>query len=258
MAITYRLCETNEEFDAIKALEVLVWEMPNYKAITTHTLHVLKHIGGIVMGAFDDEQMIGMAVAFPMQQVGQLWSHMAAVRPDYQGQGIGYDIKQAQRDIALGLGYTQMHWTFDPAMRGNAHFNFHLLGAKANIYHENFYGVMSDGINAGVPSDRFKAVWDLTRDTKPQDNLPNTISSLLNTENNMPIILGQASDDYHFVDCPYDFRELKANSLDLAIEWRFAMREVLQSVFADGYEVVDFINEHEAKKCCYILRKNNF
>ena len=255
MSIIYRLCSSNEDFADIKKLETLVWQMPEYEAITTHTLHVLKHIGGLVMGAFNDGEMIGMSVAFPTQAKGQLWSHMAAVLPKYQGRGIGYQIKQAQRDLALKMGYSHMHWTFDPAMRGNAHFNFHLLGAYANIYHENFYGLMSDGINAGVPSDRFEAIWDLTQATDVQDPISDTISFLLSSDNSAPIISNQASDAYHAVQCPYDYRALKAQSLDLAIEWRYRMREVLSSAFADGYRVIDFVTRHDSKQCWYVLKK---
>ena len=255
MQIAYRLCTTNEDFTAIKKLETQVWQMPEAEAITTHTLHVLKYIGGIVMGAFDDGQMIGMAVSFPTQAKGQLWSHMAAVLPEYQGQGIGYQIKQAQRDIAVKMGYSHMHWTFDPAMRGNAHFNFHLLGAYANIYHENFYGMMSDGINAGVPSDRFEAIWDLTQATAEKEPIPSNVSFLLASDNLTPIISAQASDTYHAVQCPYDYRALKAQSLNLAIEWRYKMREVLSSAFEQGYRVIDFVTNHDMKQCWYVLKK---
>ena len=255
MAIVYRLCTTNEDFADMKRLETLVWQMPEYEAITTHTLHVLKHIGGVVMGAFDEGKMIGMAVSFPTQARGQLWSHMAAVLPEYQGRGIGYQIKQAQRDIALKMGYSHMHWTFDPAMRGNAHFNFHLLGAYANIYHENFYGVMSDGINAGVPSDRFEAIWDLTQDTSEKEAIPSNISFLLTSDKSVPIISNQANDSFHAVQCPYDYGALKAQSLDLAIEWRYKMREVLSSAFEKGYQVIDFVTHHDSKQCWYVLKK---
>ena len=256
MAITYRLCETNEEFEAVKALEVLVWNMPNHsEAISAHTLHVLQHTGGIVMGAFDGDTMIGMAVAFSTKTAGLIWSHMAGIHPEYQGQGIGYQIKQAQRQIALGLGYREMRWTFDPAMRGNAHFNFHMLGARSNIYHHNFYGMMSDGINAGVPSDRFEVIWDLEAKESLRNDYPNELSFLLISEDDVPLISAQASDTYHAVQCPYDFHAMKAQNLDLAIQWRHSMREVLQSAFAKGYEIVDFVKQGEAKQCYYVLWK---
>lgn len=254
MPIDYRPCQTNEEFEAVKALEVSIWQMPKHEAITTHTLHVLQHTGGIVMGAFDDDTMIGMAVAFPTKTAGLIWSHMAGVHPDYQGQGIGYQIKQAQREIALGLGYSEMRWTFDPAMRGNAHFNFHLLGVTSNIYHHNFYGVMSDGINAGVPSDRFEVVWDLASDA-PQDDYPDDLEFLLRSDEGVPVISAQTRHTYHAVQCPYDFQAVKAQNLDLAIQWRQSMREVLQSAFAGGYDVVDFVNQREVEQCYYVLRR---
>ena len=56
-----------------------------------------------------------------------------------------------------------MHWTFDPLVRRNAYFNLHKLGARAvDQYLPDFYGRMTDGINAGdTTSDRLYIQWDV-------------------------------------------------------------------------------------------------
>ena len=54
-------------------------------------------------------------------------------------------------------------WTADPLVRGNAFFNLVKLGATMVAYHENFYGVLEDGFNAG-DSDRVVLRWDLASD----------------------------------------------------------------------------------------------
>lgn len=257
MGISYRVCTSNEEYDAVQKLEIAIWNMPSADdAITAHMMHVVTHTGGIVMGAFDGERMIGLAVGLATKFPGRLWSHMAGVHPDYQGQGIGYDIKQFQREWALKQGYTEMCWTFDPAMRRNAHFNFHLLGASTNSYHANFYGVMKDGINAGVPSDRFEVVWQLEADKKSSHEIPSDIPFLLEIDEQQPVITENRSEPYYAVICPYDFPALKAKNLDLAVQWRQAMREVLQSAFNHGYHVVDFVTNRDTKKCWYVLHRH--
>lgn len=163
MAIEYRVCTENPEFEQVTDMEILVWGMGERDVVSPHTLHVLTHAGGNVMGAFDGEQMIGCTVAFAMREPKRLWSHFAAVHPDYQGQKIGYTLKQKQREWALAQGLERMSWTFDPAMRRNAHFNFHLLHVQSNTYHVNFYGEMGDDINRGIASDRMEAMWFLTQ-----------------------------------------------------------------------------------------------
>ena len=51
-------------------------------------------------------------------------------------------------------------WAFDPLQAGNAHFNLARLGATAGRYVENMYGLRTDSLNAGVPTDRLIVEWD--------------------------------------------------------------------------------------------------
>lgn len=257
MTFSIRPCSTNDEFTAVATLEMAIWDVRPADAITPHMLHVIHHIGGIIMGAFDDEQMVGMAVATSMQQNGHLWSHMAGVLPAYQGQGIGYQIKQVQKEWALAHHYTTIHWSFDPAMRRNAHFNFRQLGATTRQYHKNFYGVMSDGLNAGVPSDRFEAIWDLSATQAPPKTPPNLPFLLCCDDNNQPQLGLDPNFDspFYSIACPYDFPAIKVQNLDLALEWRHAMRDAFHRAFEHAYHVVDFVTDRQAQRCHYVLHK---
>ena len=107
--------------------------------------------------------LAGFAYAFPGWRGGRaLWySHMAGVVPAYQGMGLGLRLKRAQRDAALAAGLDEIVWTYDPLQAGNARFNFARLGGIARRYHVDYYGVMTDGINHGLPSDRFEVDWQL-------------------------------------------------------------------------------------------------
>ncbi|HAJ38303.1 MAG TPA: hypothetical protein DCL15_21740, partial [Chloroflexi bacterium] len=88
---------------------------------------------------------------------------MAGVLPAWQGRGIGVRLKLAQRDAILAQGMTDwVTWTYDPLFRVNAVLNIHRLGAVCNTYQRDWYGVMKDGLNAGVPSDRCQVDWWLT------------------------------------------------------------------------------------------------
>lgn len=255
MSILYRQCRTNEDFAQVRDLEVTIWQMGAEDAITPHGQHMLTHIGGSVWGAFDSDypqKMIGMAVAFPMREGHQVWSHMTGVHPDYQGQGIGYQLKQVQREWALEAGYTEMRWTFDPAMRRNAHFNLTMLGATAQLYHHNFYGDMSDALNIGVPSDRLEAVWYLS-ETSDSEPLPDTMPMLLDSD---AVVLATPHADYHRVAIPWDFGALKRDHKVLALKWRDAMQETLQSAFNAGYVVVDCLTDHNNQQAWYVLKRS--
>jgi len=54
-----------------------------------------------------------------------------------------------------------MEWTFDPLEMKNAYLNPHKLGAIARRYEENFYGASSSRLQAGLPTDRLVAEWEL-------------------------------------------------------------------------------------------------
>ena len=89
-----------------------------------------------------------------------LYSQLTGVVPGYQSRGLGYEIKRLQRTIAHAEGIERIAWAFDPLQAGNAHFNLARLGASAGHYVENMYGLRTDALNAGVPTDRLIAEWD--------------------------------------------------------------------------------------------------
>lgn len=242
------------EFEACQALEMLIWKGTERDAITAHTLRVIAHTGGMIMGGYEGDKLVAMAIAFATQTPTCLWSHIVGVHPDYQSRGMGYAIKQEQRRWALANEYTQMRWTFDPARRRNAHFNFHLLGAYSARYHDHFYGDMQDALNRNVPSDRLEAVWDLEPTTR-LPTLPGEIASLLHCEQDHPQIAGIAHAAYHTVAIPYDYDAIKARDNELAVAWRVAMRAVLHPAFDAGYRLIDFVTDHDQRACHYLLAR---
>ena len=128
---------------------------------------------------------------------------------------------------------------------------------------------MRDGLNAGLPSDRFQVDWwlntkrverRLSRRSRPTLTLehyrlaeatllearldrgpmaypPEEIFSLIGT-----LLL---------VEIPSDFLALKIIDLSLARDWRFYSREVFEKAFAAGYLVTDFV--HADGRSFYVL-----
>jgi predicted GNAT superfamily acetyltransferase len=207
-----------------------------------------------------------MALMFPTDRNNhkRLWSHMAAVDPAYQGQGIGFGLKQFQRKWALEHGYQEISWTFDPLQRGNANLNLHVLGAITNIYHVNFYGEMTDDINVGLPSDRVEVNWRLRNPRVKQlseHKIPSpllTVSDisdeqyLLRSVENQPVNAPLSpKQNTYLVEIPTNINSLKQTSPDLALAWRIALRNALQSAFQAGYSAQDFLMIEG--RCYYVL-----
>jgi predicted GNAT superfamily acetyltransferase len=97
--------------------------------------------GAAVAATADNNTLVGFAYGF----VGfdgthpYLYSQAAFIDPDYQSQGIGRLLKQAQRDIATEAGLTSMRWAFDPLLSRNAHFNLDVLGARGVRFEPRYY-----------------------------------------------------------------------------------------------------------------------
>jgi predicted GNAT superfamily acetyltransferase len=257
-----RVLETIHEFEQAVEVEIAVWGLHALDAVPLSLIRAISHTGGLALGAFDNDVMVGIVFAFPARLIGKsmLWSHMTGVLPQYQAQGIGFKLKQKQREWALANGYDEIGWTFDPLKRGNAKFNLHRLGVTANVYHINFYGQMEDAINVGTPSDRLEVIWqlnDMRVAALSKGKTPNTDYPIISSENTIlmavdtfPVLTLDFASPLMFAEIPSTLNHLSA---DLADAWRLALREALQAAFACGYSAVDFIQT--AEKHFYVLQR---
>jgi predicted GNAT superfamily acetyltransferase len=166
-----------------------------------------------------------------------------------EGRRLGFDLKQHQRLWCLERGVKVMEWTFDPLVRRNAYFNFNKLGAEAREYLVNFYGEMTDGINAGEESDRILVNWRL--DSRKADEAaagrPHNptaddlqrwkIDSLLSLGPGGEPVPGSSGARVVMCQTPEDIVALRRSDPRLARAWRIAMRNALSSAFDAGYAI---------------------
>lgn len=258
MTIDYRILTHMDEFEQAVDLEIAIWGVSPRDALPSHLLHMSSLNGGLCMGAYSDQRMVGMSFALPVRQ-GQrwvLWSYMTGVHPAYQRSGIGYHLKQHQREWAQQQGYRAVRWTFDPLQRGNANFNIRHLGAVSSVYHDNYYGKMTDSINAGLPSDRIEVEWKVTPPKARQRtriDLDQVQFALKADESGKPLVaeIGAESSLSLLIEIPSDLPLLKTAQPDAALHWRMALRQVLHDAFERGYAVTDFA--HIENRWCYVL-----
>ncbi len=265
--IIIRALTNMADLSATADLQKAIWEMHDVEVASPHTLRAIVHSGGAVFGAESDGRLVGFCFGFAALRDREiwLWSHMAGVLPEMQGSGIGFLLKQAQREWALAKGYRRMAWTFDPMQSGNANFNFNRLGVTAGRYSVDHYGEMQDGINAGLASDRLEAQWQL--------DSPKVIalaeSSFLQSEDDLPDALKMVVSDKRGalqyrqpptssgmvfgVEIPADIAELKLFDLKRAKQWQLYVRAAMTEMLAAGYGVTGFIRQGD--KAWYVLSR---
>jgi len=272
---TIRLLVTPQEMTAVEALQRLVWSGSETDVIPVHMLLAAVHNGGIILGAFDKGDLVGVVFCFPgisNTPAGlqiKHHSHILAVHPDRIGEGIGYNLKRAQRRMVHKQGLELITWTYDPLLSRNAHINITRLGAVCKTYLRSEYGDMQDGLNAGLPSDRFKVDWWLRSNrVKRRLSRPSRAGYTLDHHLAENAVLFEAvsargnyprppkvdqipKDKRLVVEIPFEFQSLKAADLSLAHDWRMETRKIFEAAFARGYMVMDFV--HSGARSFYIL-----
>ena len=153
-----------EQLQAAQRLFTEVWRPAEGQPppVTGELLRALAHAGSYVVGAYAGTRMVGASAGFftaPPEPA--LHSHITGVAPQGQHHGVGFALKVHQRAWALARGVPRIIWTFDPLVARNAWFNLAKLGATPSAYLEDFYGPMTDAINAGMASDRLLVTWNL-------------------------------------------------------------------------------------------------
>lgn len=262
--IDIRVLHTIPELEAAVDVQIGVWGLHPRNAVPSSIMHVMTLQGGLVLGAYEADLMVGVLVALPAQHNGKwiLWSHMTGVHPRYQRRGIGVALKRFQREWALTQGYHRIGWTVDPLQRGNAHFNFHLLGQDAalisNTYHINFYGEMNDNINRGIPSDRIEAMWCVDQRSlhEPLDSeAPMLLSVGDDLQPVRAIHVQQWEASTVRVAIPRSLDIVRSKAAEAVLAWRLALRETLGEAFTNGYRIVDFSSTPDVN--AYILRRSS-
>jgi predicted GNAT superfamily acetyltransferase len=240
--------------EAREAADVLarVWSMPDGHApITPEMTWALAHAGNYVSVARLHGEVVGAVVAFRgSDEVGvHLHSHMAGLVEPHQGGSIGFALKLHQRAWALAHGLHRITWTFDPLVARNAYFNVVKLGAVVSRYYADFYGVLSDDLNAGDQSDRCLVTWwlgDERATAAAAGDVQSVDVSALRADGAVVTLDvdaegGPLRGDGHgpvlLCRMPVDAIALRASAPALARAWRLALRSVLQPALADGFVV---------------------
>ncbi len=229
------------------------WGMDSVGTLIKDIVSAMRYHGGVVIGAYDEEKMVGMHFSFPGYRNGKvyLYSHMTGVVSGLKYSGIGYMLKMKQREWALENGYDLIAWTYDPIMSLNASFNLRKLGTISRCYINNFYGKMDDAINRGIPTDRVVTEWWIGKEKKSTGNYIPINSFSSEYEYQFPPVADDLPAKILF-KIPADFTAMKKKDKDLALKWRMYVRETLTDLFSKGYVAMGF----DKKENAYLLDGN--
>ena len=242
-----------EELRELQALWAVIWERPDAPPVNTDMLRALSHSGSYVAGARVGGRLVGGLVGWlGARTVNDLHmhSHILGVVADAQVAGVGFELKQHQRRWCLERGVETIEWTTDPLVRRNAYFNLNKLGAGASEYLVNFYGVMTDGLNAGEESDRLLISWELDSPRAQaaagghavEPDIPRLLDdgavAMLSVGDAGEPVRGAASGARVLIcQVPEDIVALRHADPALARAWRLALREALRDALQSGHAV---------------------
>lgn len=260
-----RQVSTEAEFHGIEEVQRDAWQFSDLDIVPAATLMATAHAGGCVLGAFDNDLMIGFAYGFLAFEDGRvsLHSHMLGVKPEYRNAQAGFYMKLAQREFALSRRLDEITWTYDPLQSLNAHLNFGKLGVIAERYIVNFYGeATSSPLHQGFGTDRLWVRWLIASHhvksrIQRDQSVARTANRIADLEEavNMALVVNEAGQprlqdfaarlayDSCMIEIPHDITALKQREPQSGIVWRQATRAAFLAAIDAGFVVEDFLRD---------------
>ena len=275
-SIIIRDFESIAEMRAVEEMQKEVWGCDDRDVVPALTLIPSIAVGGILVGAFDKDELVGFAYGFIGLEDGEVTLHsdMLAVKAAYRDHQLGFKLKLAQRERAIAQGIARMTWTFDPLQSRNAHLNFAKLGVVSDCYKINFYGeTTSSFLHQHMGTDRLWVSWPLKservkgriekRENKRQSPLElKNIERLVGVDaNNSPVRSELRTNGVEqikqgvVIEIPNEIGALQQENPDLAVHWREATRAAFVEALGAGFIVTEFYGATKGEGGCgvYLL-----
>ncbi len=258
-----------EEFRQLVDVQASAWRMgkDRTEATPSHVLKAAADNSGIVVGAFDLEtgRAVGFAWGFLARDEEGLYhySHQSAVIEELKYSGLGFRIKQAQRELALEQGLVRARWTFDPLQGLNTRFNLGKLGVVSWEYVVNYYGEINDEINRGLRTDRLKVWWFLDservrrkangelRSPSLKEALEAGAEEVIELESGVPIGFRKVESELVLIEVPYSVSD--ARERGTVGQWREYTARAMLYYMGRGYIDFEAVYDRESKRVFHLL-----
>jgi predicted GNAT superfamily acetyltransferase len=257
------ICDIDSVSDMhqVEALEKEIWGCDDLDVLPATMLSASREVGGVLVGAYNNESLVGFVYGFPGLEDGEIThhSHMLAVKSSQRNLNLGYRLKLAQRDRVLAQNIKRITWTFDPLQSLNAYFNFNKLGVVANKYKVNFYGESTTSFLHQFGTDRLWVSWMIQSDrvsgrlNNQGGEYPFTseLPRLVHVRNDEPVAtksLDIVREPHVAIEIPSDINALQEKDPGLALRWREITREAFTAAISSEYLVQDFFRGQRAEE----------
>jgi predicted GNAT superfamily acetyltransferase len=272
----FRRLEKPEEFRQVEEVQHAVWGPESTLSVPPPLLRSLQDNGGLVLGAFADIYLAGVAVSLIGWDGTTLYhySHLTVVRPEYQNHHLGFRLKAFQRDEVLKLGLAEVREAFDPLQSKTAWLLVRRLGAVPDRYLTHYFGQLSDAVNRGMETDRLRSRWQVSsprveervagRVPSPEEDRRRwqDSSAIVETEPGetglrVPTAVSEPSGPSAHLEVPFDLESVREHEPAAVRRWRHAVRDAFRAAFDLGYVVDDFTvvsTDHE-RRSFYLLSR---
>lgn len=267
-----RSIATVREGEQCLALQRETWGEGFQERVAPHLLLILRKVGGVAVGAWDEAgDLAGFVVGLTGPSGGRLvhWSHILAVGEAWRGCSLGRALKLYQRQVLLGLAVEEVYWTFDPLVARNGHLNLNRLGVEVAEYVRDHYGSGDDSRqSAGLGTDRFIVAWRLLDDRaargvagKPlEDDLPAAARAapVANPdggrgESAPPVLPGER---WARVQVPRDVHRVLERERAEAAGWRRSTRRAFEDLLGRGFVVRGLVADDD-ERASYVLEQTS-
>ena len=274
--IVFRDIESIEEIRAVEDLQIEAWGDDERDIVPLSQFVAARYVGGSLIGAFDDQKLVGFAYGFYGHVDGRVvhHSHMLAVNPAYRNHNLGFQLKAAQRERVITDNITdRITWTFDPLQSLNAHFNFAKLGVVADTYKINVYGEQGASFLHHNGTDRLFVTWLLDsrrvkqlmvrKRTARGDRIlagEKALRLLRNSNSGSPVREASfeevATANLVTLEIPADINSIEQADFNTARRWREETRSVFTETLSEGFVVVDYFFDNE-RSGIYLLKRSS-
>lgn len=264
----YRFSEVTsaDGLHEVVGVQRAAWGWSETDIAPPHILALMPDTEGGVFGAYDEaDGLVAFAAGFGggkdlLSPAPAIISSMLAVASGIdRSQGIGKALKIVQAYHAFQHGYGIMKWFYDPERGANASLNMRKLGARAEEFAVNKYGVMKSELYGPVPTDRFRAVWRFAEAGVVDRILGVALPPILRDVADVPVVTHDnlVAANSVLVQISGDIDEEPEQE---KIRRRFNLRKVMSHYFGLGYFATEFISEQDGegnRLNYYLLKQSN-
>jgi predicted GNAT superfamily acetyltransferase len=221
-------------------------------------------VGGLTLGLWYGQRGVGFSYAFAgLDAAGPyLYSSGLGVLPEHRSRGQAYEMKVAQRELALELGYGRIKWTYSALRSVNAHLYISRLGGIGSKYVIDTRGSFdSDWVTeGGIPLDEFVVEWELESERvrsridgtqSPPPDAGHDISRCSGSgpERVLEEIDPEPAADLVVCEVPEDFQYLVNHAPELAHDWRNKTRPAFARLMEQGFALTEcFYDRHHGPR----------